>query len=251
MHFLAPIIMVLLFLSLLIPISSAEKLSEGCNNPSWDQSYNQNVSGKSFIFSAPKYDAKKPHKLIIMLHGHGMNSGWMKSLAGGVEDFSSDSIFTYPDAAKPNWDVIGDLYVIDNLIDQMGKKYCVDLYQVFVAGYSNGAFFSNMVGQKRSGKVKAIIAVAGGGGGEVKIPAMIVHGRSDQWVSFYSGWNSMKNWAFTDHCEPPKSDDGHVGCMYLPMCQYQVVWCPWGGNHDWPNWLHKDVWQFIDNVSRI
>jgi len=240
-----------LCLILITSTASAEKLSEGCASPSWDQSYNQTVSGRSLIFSAPKYDAKRPHKLIIQLHGANMNAGWMKSLAGGVEDFSTDSIFTYLEAGKQTWNVNGDLYFIDAVIDQMGKKYCVDLYQVFVSGYSNGAFFANMIGQKRAGKVKAIIAVAGGGGGGVQIPAMIVHGRADQFVSFWSGWNTMKNWAFTDHCVPPASDDGHVGCEYLPMCQYQVVWCPWGGNHHWPDWLHKDVWEFIDSVSRL
>lgn len=228
----------------------AENLSYGCINPSLDQSYNQNVSGKNLIFSSPKYDPEKPHKLIIMLHGTNMNAGWMKSLAGYVEEFSSNSIFAYLDSGKSTWDVLGDLYLIDNVIDQMGNKYCVDLYQVFIVGYSNGAFFANIIGQNRSRKIKAIVAVAGGGGGGTQIPAMIVHGRTDQLVSFWSGWNSMRNWAFTDHCIPPTNDDGYVGCEYLPQCQYQVVWCPWNGNHDWPSWLHKEVWQFIDNVSK-
>jgi len=239
-----------LCLILITSTASAEKLSDGCASPSWDQSYRQYVNGRSLIFSAPKYDAKRPHKLIIQLHGANMNAGWMKTLAGGVEDFSTDSIFTYLEAGKQTWNVNGDLYFIDAVIDQMGKKYCVDLYQVFVSGYSNGAFFANMIGQKRAGKVKAIIAVAGGGGGGVQIPAMIVHGRADQFVSFWSGWNTMKNWAFTDHCVPPQNDEGHNGCQYLPLCQYQVVWCPWEGTHHWPDWLHKDVWQFIDSVSK-
>ena len=239
-----------LCLILITSTASAEKLSEGCNNPSWDQSYNQTVSGRSLIFSAPKYDAKKPHKLIIQLHGANMNAGWMKSLTGGVEGYSYDSIFTYLEAGKQVWDQTNDIYFVDNVIDKMGKKYCVDLYQVFVVGYSNGAFFANSLAQRRSNKLKAVIAVAGGGGGGVQIPAMIVHGRADQYVPFWSGFNSMKNWGWTDKCEPPRQDDGHVGCEYLPMCQFQVVWCPWGGTHDWPNWLHKDVWEFIDNVSK-
>jgi len=227
----------------------AEKLSDGCQNPSWDQTYNQTVTGHKIIFSSPNYDANKPHKLVIELHGYGMNADWMKSLAGGVEAFSTDTIFTYLDAGKQGWDW-SDANLIDNVIDQMGRTYCVDLYQVFVAGYSNGAFFANMLGQRKSDKIKAIIAVAGGGGGGPMIPAMIVHGRSDQYVSFGSGFQAMKNWAYSDKCNTPTSDDGHVGCQYLPGCLKQVVWCPWNGNHDWPSWLHKDVWQFIDNASK-
>jgi poly(3-hydroxybutyrate) depolymerase len=242
------LIAVVQFFALAPPVM-AEKLSEGCANPSWDQTYWQSVSGKKLIFSAPKYDAKRPHKLIVSLHGANMNAQWMKDLSGGVEGFSSDAIFTYLEAGKQTWNW-GDAYLIDNVIDQMGKKYCVDLYQVFVIGYSNGAFFTNMIGQRKADKIKAIIAVAGGGGGGPMIPAMIVHGRSDQYVSFGSGFQAMRNWATSDKCVLPKSDDGHVGCQYLPMCAMQVVWCPWNGTHDWPNWLHKDVWQFIDNVSK-
>jgi len=230
-------------------VSLADKLSEGCLSPSSDLSYNQTVNGHGLIFSAPNYDARKPHKLVIELHGANMNAGWMKSLTGGVEGYSYDSIFAYLDAGKQPW-TWGDAYLIDNVIDQMGKKYCVDLYQVFVIGYSNGAFFTNILGQRKSDKIKAIVSVAGGGGGGPMIPAMIVHGRSDQFVGFGSGFQSMRSWASSDRCTAPAADDGHVGCQYLPACSKQVVWCPWEGNHHWPDWLHKDVWQFMESVSR-
>jgi poly(3-hydroxybutyrate) depolymerase len=241
----------ILFLVYLVSasVALADKLSDGCLSPSSDLSYNQTVNGRGLIFSAPNYDAGKPHKLVIELHGYGMNAGWMKSLAGGVEGFSTDTLFTYLEAGKASWD-LGDVYRIDNVIDEMGKKYCLDLYQVFVAGYSNGAFFANMLGQRKSDKIKAIISVAGGGGGGTMIPAMIVHGRSDQFVGFGSGFQSMRSWASSDKCAVPASDDGRDGCQYLQGCARQVVWCPWGGNHHWPDWLHKDVWEFIDGVSK-
>lgn len=234
----------------LAPPVMAEKLSDGCTNPSWDQTYWQSVSGKKLIFSAPKYDAKRPHKLIVSLHGANMNAQWMKDLSGGVEGFSSDAIFTYLEAGKQTWNQQADLGFVDAVIDDMGRRYCVDLYQVFVVGYSNGAFFANTIAQRRPGKIKAVVSVAGGGGGGVQIPAMVVHGKADQYVAYSSGFNTMKAWAYADKCQVPVQGDSYVGCEWLPGCQLQVVWCKWGGTHDWPRWLHKDVWEFMDGVSK-
>ena len=230
----------------------AEKLSDGCKKPSTVINENQSVQvggrARNFILKTPQYVPQKPHALLIEFHGYGMNAGWMQSLAGGVEDFGGDNaIFAYLDAGKASWDGSDDSF-FDAVKFQIGQKYCIDLYQVFIAGYSNGAFYANQLAQRRASEIKGLIAVAGGGGGGPGLPAMVVHGRSDQFVPFTSGFETMRAWANSDGCKAPSADNGHNGCEYLWDCKYQVVWCPWGGNHDWPAWLHKDVWEFIEHV---
>ena len=242
----------LLILLLFASPALAEKLSDGCTKPSTtiDEQQAVHVGGqwRHYILKTPQYVPQKPHVLFIEYHGLGMNAGWMQSLAGGVEDFGgSDAIFAYLDAGKQGWDGSDDAF-FDAVKFQIAQNYCIDLYQVFIAGYSNGAYYVNGLAQRRSSEIKGVIAVAGGGGGGPGLPAMVVHGRADQFVPFGSGFQTMRAWASSDGCKAPDSDDNHFGCEYLWECKYQVVWCPWAGNHDWPSWLHKEVWQFTRAV---
>ena len=242
----------LLTLLLLSSPAFAENLSQGCKSPTTSIQENQSVQvggrSRNYILKTPQYVPAKSHTLFIEFHGYGMNAGWMQSLAGGVEEFGGeDAIFAYLDAGKADWNGSDDSF-FDAVKFQIGQNYCIDLYQVFIAGYSNGAFYVNGLAQRRSSEIKGVIAVAGGGGGGPGLPAMVVHGRADQFVPFGSGWSTMHSWSSSDHCEAPSSDDGHNGCEYLKGCQYPVVWCPWAGNHDWPAWLHKDVWDFTRKV---
>ena len=233
-------------------VAQAELRSDGCKAPSADLTYHQVVqvggAWRNYSFTAPSYDPAKPHVLFIEFHGYGLSADEMHFLAGGVEPLmGSEAVFAYMDAGKAGWDGSDEAF-FDAVRFQLGQRYCIDLYQVFAVGYSNGAFFVNSLGQHRSRELKGIVSVAGGGGGGVGLPALVVHGRSDQFVGFGSGFGSMQAWAGSDGCKAPPSDDGHVGCEPLAGCKLQVTWCPWGGNHDWPGFLNQGVVDFVRTV---
>ena len=220
------------------------------------------ISGdsRSYVLSVDgAYQADKPHALVFGWHGLGLDGAQMRSFVKDIEALAGDeAIFVYPDAGGRAWsqDEGGpDVALFDQLVQSLGETYCIDESRIFSIGFSDGAFFTNFMGQTRAQKIRAIVPVSGGGGGGALMPALVVHGKDDPNVGAENGIESAKQWARSDGCQEDIDENLFDVCQPLAGCKagYPVAFCYWTKpnpgwvTHDWPRFssANQDIWQFF------
>ena len=218
--------------------------------------------GRSYVLAvSPAYQPTMGHALVFGWHGMGLDGTQMRSFMQDIEALAGDqAIFVYPDAGGRAWelDVHGsDVALLDKLVEHLSESYCIDSKRIFSIGFSDGAFFTNFLGQKRAALLRAIAAVSGGGGGGNRMAALVVHGNIDGHdyvpghanVDFQGGVDSATSWGQSDGCTGQPDVSKLDACQYLAGCPqpYPVVFCPWSGNHDWPRFASANsaIWQFL------
>lgn len=129
------------------------------------------------IYVPPSHNITKPMPLVIVLHGGGGNGERMERLSLGGFNTLSDKegfIAVYPDGIEKHWndgrekvryrahrEKIDDVGFLSALIDELVKQQNVDDKRVYITGFSNGAMLSNRLACELTGKIKAIVPVAG------------------------------------------------------------------------------------------
>jgi hypothetical protein len=204
----------------------------------------------------PNYDHQKKHALVIGFHGAGLDGTsprrdhkWplVEAMAG------DEAIFLYPNGLGGRWSADGprgaDVRFFDELVRINGEAFCIDPKRVFVHGFSNGSFFVNGLVGLRQNAIRGVISVAGAGAG-TRIPAMVIHGMSDPNIGYYPNAQQTVNaYARQNSCTMPVNFGGmnNNSCQLLAGCPAdEPVWfCPWDGNHHWPEFTLPDVWRFI------
>ena len=205
------------------------------------------LNGRQFLQSVPdSYDNKEPGRLIIAFHGYGMNSGWMHDLVGGIEGKADNhAVFFYPQTVGPAWQQYagsGDVQFFDWMLEYAKSHFCIE--KIYAVGFSNGGFFVHWLATQKRGSLSAI-AVAGAGGGGANIPALIVHGYSDQYVGFGNGDSSRWQYYNSNQCHGSWTHLGPDNCQHPDQCGNDVVWCPWNGPHHWPDFAHEAAWNLF------
>ena len=208
----------------------------------------ESVNGRTYLQVVPdNYNSRVRGNLIIQYHGYGMNPAWMRQLSGSLEKYAGDnSVFFYPASAGPAWQVMQggpDVQFFDAMVRKAARKFCIG--KVYVTGYSNGAFFVNWLTYQRRQSITAVASVAGGGSYGTAIPAAVVHGYQDSFVSFSAGNMTREGYGRDNQCTgwvptPPNECQRAVGCKLG-----EVTWCPWNGNHDWPWFASGAIWDLF------
>lgn len=208
----------------------------------------ETVNGRSFIAYAPEgYNSARRGRLVIQFHGYGMNPTWMRQLSGSLEKFAdNETVFFYPATQGPAWlqqTGGGDVRFFDDMIRFASERYCIG--KVYVTGYSNGAFFVNWLATERRPYISALASVAGGGSYWVSVPAIVIHGYTDSFVSFTQGNATRENYASRNQCTGTW-DYVSKDCQAPKHCrQGNVLWCPWNGSHDWPWFASEQIWNLF------
>ena len=207
------------------------------------------------------YDSSRKHALIIGFHGANLdgNSPRRDHRWDLVENMAGDdAIFIYPNGLGGRWDASSgsgsqDVQLFDELVRTQSAAYCIDQNRVFVHGFSNGSYFVNALVGLRTSAIRAVISVAGAGAG-ARVPAMVIHGTSDQYVSYSpNAKNTVDNYTRQNSCTVPNSFSSvPLGtCQLMDGCPSNLpVWyCPWNGPHHWPEFTLAYVWQFIQSFQ--
>ena len=209
-------------------------------------------------YLSPQYDSHKKHTLILGYHGLGLDGSsprrdhkWTQ-----IEEMAGDdAIFLYPNAQGGRWDGSAgspDIKFFDALVQTMIKDFCVDPHRVVVHGFSNGSFFVNALLAQRSQVIQGLMSVAGGGAATRK-PVMIIHGLYDNNVGYNPyAYQTVAAYAAVNGCKQPVD----FGALTLDQCQvleacpqeFPVVFCPWRGNHHWPEFTLPAVWDFVQHL---
>ncbi|MCX6130926.1 MAG: hypothetical protein NTX25_17950 [Proteobacteria bacterium] len=244
----------------------ASEESPGCQVASKDTGL-QNVTisvgstRRTFIRVVnPNYNHLQKHAVVIGFHGAGLdgNSPRVDHKWPLVEQMAGDeAIFIYPNGLGGRWSASstksGDVLFFDEIVQTTSELFCIDKNRVFVHGFSNGAYFVNALVPLRASAIRGVISVAGAGYG-AKVPAMIIHGIHDPdekgGVNYYpNAPNTVSAYARANGCKVPINFDSLKldQCQLMEACPAELpVWfCPWNGNHHWPEFTLPDVWAFI------
>jgi poly(3-hydroxybutyrate) depolymerase len=144
-----------------------------------------------------------------------------------------------------------DLAFVRALLDDLERRYCIDRARIFSTGFSNGAFFSALLGCTMSDRFAAVAPVSGGplsvtctpGRG---VPILIQHGRQDPLIPIDRARAARDDWLKIDQCTTEKGADG-PGCERWTTCRPDAVveYCEGDFGHSWPPEATRRIWDFL------
>jgi phospholipase/carboxylesterase len=117
----------------------------------------------------------KKYPALFLMHGIGSNEQNMLSMVDGLEeDFFVFSVrghltqgmgfayFTIEGYGKPHREVFDEgINQLTNFIDYASEKYPLDVNQLYVLGFSQGAIVSMTLGVTLGNKIKGVVALSG------------------------------------------------------------------------------------------
>ncbi|WP_018503419.1 alpha/beta hydrolase family esterase [Parafrankia discariae] len=205
--------------------------------------------------------------VMIVLHGGGGN-GEITERQTGFSELADEAGFlaVYPDGTARaggrllTWNAgdccgfardngVDDVAFIGALLDDLARRYPVDLDRVGITGLSNGAMMSYRVGCELSGRVAIIAPVAGamdvaGCDPERPVPVLAVHGTADENVPYAGGRSTVRGigtendrvdrsvgyavqfWAENNRCAATPALDGDVGTLPAGSVGPGGAWVP-------------------------
>jgi len=159
-----------------------------------------------YIVHVPKnYNPAKPAPVVLALHGAAMNGTMMVGFTGLNETSERNGFLAvYPSgtgtASFLTWNAGGfsgqfannrpdDVGFINNLLDDLAKKYNIDQKRIFACGMSNGGMMCYRLAAELSNRIAAVAPVAGTIAiDESKptrpVPVMHFHGLKDRIVPY-------------------------------------------------------------------
>jgi polyhydroxybutyrate depolymerase len=206
---------------------------------------------RDFAVWVGQQQGAEPPAVLFAWHGFGQSAGWQLQAVDPAGQWN-DAVVVAPQGLErtlpgfpdpgPGWQLsLGeledrDVAFFDALVLWLSERGCLDATRVYATGFSNGAYFSNVLGCHR-GEVLAGIAPVSGGGPYVtpcgrSVAVQITHGRSDGIVTFDNALTSYGHWTSHDVCSPDNAypDDG---CATAAGCEVPVEACSFDGGHEW------------------
>jgi polyhydroxybutyrate depolymerase len=263
----------------------AARPSAGCRAESLEHSRELHrtidVGGvqRSYILDVPeRVQPHAPVPLLFDFHGFGHSAAGLWRVSGFHELAARDGFITvYPDGLPvhllgreaPGWEIFTtagnrDLALTATLLDRLEADYCIDEARVFATGFSNGAFFTHLLGCTMADRFAAIAPVSGGlittpCAPARGVPVLIHHGRRDALIEVQRGRNARDAWIEKDQCnEPsektaregmrtPREEQASNGCEWHHHCRdgAEVEYCEDDGEHRWPVEATERIWNFF------
>jgi polyhydroxybutyrate depolymerase len=226
------------------------------------------VDRSALVHIPPGYDPTIGTAVVLNFHGFQGNADQQAGLSQMTADADDAGyIVVYPEgtgfvqswnggaccgtAASSDTD---DVQFASDLIDELGRRLCVDPDRIYSTGMSNGGFLSHRLGCELSDRIAAIAPVAGVIGVDSceptrPLPVIQFHGTSDTLVPYegstISGYPSVAEtidgWAERNGCAGGDlelvSENGDSRCEQVPGCpdDAPVMVCTVeDGGHTWP-----------------
>lgn len=218
---------------------------------------------RSYILDVPeRVQPKTPAPLLFDFHGfsHSAAGVWAVSK---FRDLATDDGFitVYPDGLPVHllgregagWEIFAaspnrDIAFTTRLLDHLERTYCIDRARIFATGFSNGAFFSNLLACTMADRFAAVGPVSGGRitvpcDPPRGVPVIIHHGRHDDLVDVQQARQTRDAWVEKNHCVEHTSN----GCEWYQQCRdgVDVEYCEDDGGHHWPEPATARIWAFF------
>jgi len=218
---------------------------------------------RSYLLDVPEPIApKKPVPLLFDFHGFGHSAAGVWKVSQFHELAVRDGFITvYPDGLPvqlrgqegAGWDIFTnehnrDVAFTTRVLDHLERTYCIDRARIFVTGFSNGAYFSHLLGCRMADRFAAIAPVSGGSipppcAPSRGVPVLIHHGRKDERIDVKDARGARDAWIEKNGCREHASND----CEWHRQCRdgADVEYCEDDGVHYWPVAATERIWKFF------
>jgi len=225
---------------------------------------------RDYVLDVP--DNVRPHvpaPLLFDFHGFGHSGAGLWTVSGFRDVAAQVGFITvYPEGLpvrlrlrgeeleRPGWEIYSidgnrDVAFTRALLDDLERRYCIDAARVFATGFSNGAFFSSLLGCALADRIAAVAPVSGGPvppecAPARAVPILIQHGRLDPLIPVEMAHRSRDDWVKTDGCDAAPMPDGPT-CQRWGACRDGAVveYCEEDYPHTWPPQATGRVWKFL------
>jgi len=256
---------VLLTISLLDPGCEGQARNAVCELPREPEHRRMQVAGGErgyWVIAGP--DAVAPAATVFLWHGWGDNARsmmraldperhWREAVVVAAEGLPRRFPGLGPHE-RDGWQIRAgefgdrDLALFDSLVDELVERGCADRARLYSTGFSNGGFFSHLLGCERAVLLAAIAPVGGGGpqaaGCDGALPVHITHGTRDEVVPYEGARASYRSWGSTSACrELPAADP--TGCVHGVACREELTFCSFAGGHRWPPGATSRIVEFL------
>ncbi len=230
---------------------------------------------RHFILDVPKgIDAEHPAALLFDFHGFGHSGAGVWSVSEFRKLAESKRFVTaYPTGLPikielrgqshtgPGWEMEAiegnrDIAFTRAMIEEIGRQYCIDLDRVYATGFSNGAFFSSLLGCEMSDTFAAVAPVSGGGLRSAckpkrAVPILIHHGTKDDLITIDRARAGRDQWLEANGCQDRgKPAPSAPNCHNYDQCAAGVVYCEEDVAHRWPAQATGRIWSFFEARTR-
>jgi polyhydroxybutyrate depolymerase len=226
---------------------------------------------RDYVLDVPEsVRARVPAPLLLDFHGFGHSGARVWEVSEFRELGAQAGFITvYPEGLpvrlrlrnqeleSPGWEMYTvdgnrDLAFVRALLDDLEGRYCIDRARIFATGFSNGGFFSALLGCAMSDRIAAVAPV---GGARLSVdckpgrpvPIIIQHGRRDMLIPVAHARGARDDWLKIDQCtgEPPASEG--AACTRWTTCRagVEVEYCEDDVGHTWPPQAGARVWEFL------
>jgi polyhydroxybutyrate depolymerase len=213
-----------------------------------------------------------PAPLLLDFHGFGHSGAGVWAVSGFRKLAAEAGFITvYPEglpvrlhlrdqeSEAPGWQMFSvdgnrDLAFVRALLDDLERRYCIDRARVFATGFSNGAFFSALLGCAMSDRIAAVAPVSGGPlrvecAPARGVPILIQHGRQDDLLPIDDARAARDAWLRVNHCTVEEKAADGPSCERWSACRAGAVveYCEGDYTHTWPPGATERVWEFLQN----
>jgi len=258
--------------SSLVPLAAEAKEARACSLRAGRFEREIDVRGTPRRYSlsiGPAVPGGAPPPVVFIWHG------WGGSPEGMLRAFEParlwrDAIFVaaqglprrFPGLGlrrNPGWQVEGgefegrDVALFDALRKALLAEGCADPTRIYSTGFSNGGYFSNLLGCERAETLAAIAPVSGGGPRAKKcggpMPVLITHSTQDQVVPYAEGEESFRMWRTANNCsDSPAAEPG--SCVEASGCAAPARFCTHAAGHRWPFEAAQHIVDFLRTRHR-
>lgn len=259
--------------------SDNARLSRGCtasapSNP--PSSVTARGVARDIITYVPAdYRAEEPRGLIVAFHGRTNSAREVRGYLE-LERYGREYIIVYPQALTNgggtyHWanagdpkDDLRDFALFDAVTKEIGDMYCINENEIFVVGYSLGAWFANAVACARSDVVRGMASLGGSSPYmecDAPVAAMILHNPKDTLASVLGGEQARDMFLRANACDgtpPVAQHPEHLRCVRHSCAADPVLWCPhtvdeawWDKSyypHVWPRGTAEHILQFFRSL---
>ncbi len=233
---------------------------------------------RDYILDVPdSIAAGTPVPLMFDFHGFGHSGAGVWNVSGFKPLAERDRFITvYPTGLPitlelrgeshtgPGWEMRAsadnrDLAFTVAMLEAIERDYCIDLDRVFSTGFSNGAFFSSLLGCRMSDRFAAIAPVSGGVLRDPcepsrPVPVMIQHGTRDDLIPVARARAGRDQWLAANGCKPASQAlETAPRCERYATCRTDavVVYCEEDFAHRWPAQATERIWTFFQTHPRV
>lgn len=224
---------------------------------------------RRYLVDAPGGAGDRPLPVVLAFHGFRDSAAGLRAGIGFAERAARGELIAVHadgrddvhllDTVGRGWDLAPgdtrDTAFVAALLDALERERCVDRRRVYATGFSNGGFFSNLLGCTLGGRLAAVAAVSGaraldGCTPPGPMPVLFFHGAADRVVPPRLTTAAAAWWRRIDRCAAEEPRIVADGCERAASCAADVVVCGGPQGHTWPDEASSRIWEFFRAHAR-